>query len=203
LNLFSARNHNSLFYALFLLATLFGIVSCADQPGESVCTIPPNPPNELSFEPVDQGLMVSWPPVPGASKYTLFWGQEKSEYRRFVETKSSAVIIKGIQAVDLIYFAVTAASAHIESRFSHETPYVYDTDPKNAPLHIQKAIQFGKHGDFEEALLHLSAAIKLDPQNSDYYRERAKLRVQLGFMNEANKDLAIAEATLQEKAEIP
>ncbi|MFA6222910.1 MAG: hypothetical protein WC647_11420 [Desulfomonilaceae bacterium] len=101
------------------------------------------------------------------------------------------------------YIAVTAASANVERRFSHETPHVYDTDPQNAPLHIQKTIQLGNRGDFEEAFLHLSAAIKLDPQNSDYYRERAKLRVQLGFMNEANKDLAIAEATLQEKAEIP
>lgn len=143
--------------------------------------------------------MVSWPPVPGATKYTLFWGQDKSEYRRFVETKSSAVIIRGIQTAVLNYFAVTAASAHAESRFSHETPYVYDTDPKNAPLHVQKAIQLGKHGDFEEALLLLSAAIKLDPQNSDYYRERAKLRAQHGFMNEANKDLAIAEKLYMKK----
>ncbi len=191
--------HISICYALILLATLLAVVSCGPQTGGAVSTIPPNPPKELSFKTADQGLLVSWGPVPGASKYTLFWGPDKSEYRRFVETKSSAVIIKGIENGVLNYFTVTAASPHAESRFSHETPYVYDTDPQNAPMHMQKAIKLGRRGDIKEALLHLGVAIKLDSQNPEYYRQRAKLKEQIGLNNEAKKDLAIAEGLYMKK----
>lgn len=193
------RINKSLIYGLILLATFFGLVSCGSQTGGFVSTVPPNPPSALSFEKVDQGLLVTWRPVPGALKYTLFWGPEKYEYKKLVETRSPAVIIKGMQNGVLNYFAVTSASAHAESRFSREAPFIYDSDPKNAPLHMQKAMNLVTSGHAKEALLHVGSAIELDSRNPEYYRERAKLREQLGLQNEAKKDLAIAEKLYMKK----
>ncbi|MCX5871793.1 MAG: tetratricopeptide repeat protein [Deltaproteobacteria bacterium] len=162
-------------------------------------TVPPNPPKEPRLETVEQGLLVTWQPVVGASKYTLFWGPEKFEFRRIVETPHPAVIIQGINNGVLNYFAVTASSPHAESRFSREVPYVYDIDPKNAPLHMQKALQMEDRGDLKEALCHLTTAIKLDSQNAEFYRKRANLNEQLGMKDEARKDLAIAEKLFVKK----
>ena len=193
------RINKSLIYGLILSATFFGLVSCGSQTVGFVSSVPPSPPSALSFEKVDQGLLVSWRPVPGALKYTLFWGPERDEFRKLIETRSPAVIIKGIQNGVLNYFAATSASAHAESRFSQEAPFIYDADPKNAPSHMQKAMTLVARGHIKEALLHIGAAIELDSRNPEYYRERARLREQIGMQHEAKKDLAIAEKLYMKK----
>ncbi len=191
--------NKSLIYSLILLAIFGGLVSCGGQKDGFVSTVPPSPPSALSFEKVDQGLLVTWRSVPGALKYTLFWGPEKNEYRKFAETSSPAVIIKGIHNGVLNFFAATSATAHAESQFSHEVPFIYDTDPSNAPSHMQTALNLVANGHLKEALLHVGAAIELDSKNPEYYRERAKLREQLGLRNDARKDLAIAEKLYMKK----
>lgn len=195
----SIRNLNFDHWALILLVTLFGAVSCGGPTGSVMSALPPNPPKEPRFETIEQGLLVTWQPVVGASNYTLFWGPEKFEYRRVAETPHPAVIIKGIDNGVLNYFAVTASSPHAESRFSREVPHVYDIDPKNAPFHMQKALQMEERGDLTEALCHLATAIKLDSQNAEFYRKRANLNEQLGMKDEARKDLAIAEKLFVKK----
>ena len=181
------------FHILILLSTLAGLTSCGGSNGGPVSAVPPNPPGDLHFEVVDQGLLVSWKPVPGASKYSLFWGPEKYDFRRIVETSTPAVLIKGIENGTLNYFAATACSAYAESRFSSQEPYVYDTDPKNAPIHMQQALRLENRGHLGEALVYLSVAIKLDSENAYLYRKRAQLRELLGLTKEAKKDLDTAE----------
>ncbi|MCL5125025.1 MAG: hypothetical protein M1511_11105 [Deltaproteobacteria bacterium] len=195
---FIVNQKSTLQYVILLVAFLF-VSSCGGQSGRFVSTVPPAPPTSLSFKTTDQGLLVSWRPVPEALKYTLFWGPEKSEFRRLVESKSPAVLIKGIPNGVLNYFAVTSSSAHVESQFSHELPFIYDTDPKNAPVHLQKAQQLAHNGNLREALVHISAAINLDSSNPVYYRERAKLRDQLGLTKAAKNDLEIAEKLYMKK----
>ncbi|MGC8658750.1 MAG: hypothetical protein ACP5U1_06720 [Desulfomonilaceae bacterium] len=186
-------NRKSTLLCLLLLAPLLFLSSCGGQSGGFVSTVPPAPPSSLSFKTTDQGLLVSWAPVPGALKYTLFWGPERSDFRRLAETKSPAVIIKGIPHGVLNYFAVTASTAHVESQFSHQSPYIYDTDPKNAPSYLHKAQQLAWHGNLREAMVYLGAAISLDPSNPAYYRARAKLREQMGLIKAARNDMEVAE----------
>ena len=128
-----------------------------------------------------------------------FWGPEKFDFRRIVETTTPAVLIKGIENGDLNYFAATACSAHAESRFSSQEPYVYDTDPKNAPVHMQQALRLENRGNLGEALVHLSVAIKLDSENPYLYRKRAQLRELIGLTKEAKKDLDTAEKLYMKK----
>jgi hypothetical protein len=192
-------NRSRVFHILILLSTLVGLASCGGSSGLAVSAVPPNPPGDLHFEVVDEGLLVSWKPVPGASNYSLFWGPEKFDFRRIVETSTPAVLIKGIENGDLNYFAATARSAHAESRFSSQEPYVYDIDPKNAPIHMQQALRLENRGNLGEALLHLSVAIKLDSENPYLYRKRAQLRELIGLTKEAKKDLDTAEKLYMKK----
>jgi hypothetical protein len=183
----------TLFSVFILCAAAFALISCSGPTAGLESTVAPAPPKELRFETVDQGLLVSWPTVVGASKYTLFWGPEKSEYRRIVETTSPAVIIKGLPNGPLNYFAVTASTPHVESAFSKETPYVYDTDPKNASNHLQIALQLENTGNFIEALVHLATAIKLDSNNPEFHCKSAGIMKRLRMDTEAKKDLVTAE----------
>ncbi|MGC8602782.1 MAG: hypothetical protein ACP5VS_03735 [Desulfomonilaceae bacterium] len=195
----SVRKNKAIFFDIIALGILLGLVSCSAQSGGFVSTVPPSPPAALKFETVDKGLLVSWRPVSGALKYTLFWGPEKFKYRKFIETKSPAVIIQGIGNGQLNYFAVTSSSAHAESRFSDESPYIYDTHRQNAPVHMQRAIELADHGHSKEALAYASAAIKLESKNPDYYRERARILERLGLKKGAQKDLEIAEQLYMKK----
>lgn len=156
---------NNPIFRLFCLgvicALVFGLTSCGGQNSALLSTIALPPPDGIEFQNVEQGLMVSWPSVPGASKYTLFWGPEESDYRRIVETTSHAVIIKGLTRGQLNYFAVTASTPHVESRLSKETPYVYDSDVRHTGTEVQEPLKKETKGNFMEALTHLVGAIKL------------------------------------------
>ena len=175
-----------------LWAATLGLVSCSGPKGGFESTAAPPPPKEMRFETVDQGLLVSWPVVFGASKYTLFWGPEKHEYRKIVETSSPAVIIKGLREGELNYFAATSLTPHVESAFSEEYPFIFDTDQRNASNHLERALQLETTGNFVEALVHITTAIKLDSDNSEFYRKRASIKERLGMNTEAEKDLATA-----------
>ena len=148
-----------LFGMVVVCALVFGLSSCGRQNSSFVSTIALPPPDELKFQNVEQGLMVSWPAVQGASKYTLFWGPEESDYRRIVETTSQAVIIKGLTRGQVNYFAVTASTPHVESRLSKETQHLYDSDMRHTATEVQEPVKKETKGNFMEALTHLVGAI--------------------------------------------
>jgi hypothetical protein len=80
---------------------------------------PPRPVQEIKIDVVPEGLKVEWKEVPGATHYTIFWGNEPGNYTRLHDVSANAAIFTTLNQ-DKYVFAITAWNKKGESNFSPE-----------------------------------------------------------------------------------
>lgn len=148
---------------------------------------------------VDQGVQIEWQAVPGATKYTVFWGFTSNEYRGLVNTNDRALILSGLDKGEMLYVAVTAWNERGESTYSAEQAVVNDDNPRHAGLYLARGQECLQKKDYSVAAAFLSAAIRLDPQNADGYRYRGMLRERLGQAKSAQRDYELSEKIFKKK----
>jgi len=161
---------------VFLLLAQMLVASCGNWGDRRPATKPPLAPEELSLRIVAQGIMASWTPVAGATRYTLFWGTERGDYWGFADASQSSLIVANLNQEQLYYFAVTAWNERGESNYSRELPFVYDNDKTHAGEYVSRARQAMADGWYADALAYVAAAIRLDPDNPEAHRFRAILQ---------------------------
>lgn len=182
-----------------LLCAHLLLVSCGNWGQGAKTRKPPHPPATVKAELVNQGLQISWNVVPGATKYTVFWGFESGEYRGMLNTRDSAVILAGLGKGQLLYIAVTAWNARGESRYSEEQALVNDDDPRHADVYVAKGQDALQKGAYRDANAYLSAAIRLAPLNADAYRFRGLMYERQSKSDLAHEDYQKAEQIFKKK----
>jgi tetratricopeptide (TPR) repeat protein len=175
------------------------LVSCGNWGQGAKTRKPPQPPATVKAEMVDQGLQISWKAVPGATKYTVFWGFAPGEYRGMLNTPDHAVILAGLGKGEIFYLAVTSWNARGESKYAEEQAVVNDDDPRHASLYVTKGQDALQRGAYVEANAYLCAAIRLDPQNAEAYRHRGMLYERLSKSDLAHDDYQRAELLFKKK----
>jgi tetratricopeptide (TPR) repeat protein len=148
---------------------------------------------------IDRGLEISWKCVPGSTHHTLFWGFERGDYRNMANSNTCSAIIVGLKKGDLYYFAATSWNARGESGYSREQAFVYDDEPGRAGVYLGKGSESMRKGLFAEAHAYFSAAIRLDPENPEAYRQRATLHEKLNQTEFASQDYQMAEKIFKKR----
>ncbi len=169
------------------------LTSCSSVGKSSGPIKPPPPPESVRVRAVEQGLEVSWKCVPGSTHHTLFWGHEHGDYRNMANSNSCSAIIIGLKKGDLYYFAVSSWNARGESGYSREQAFLYDDKPERAGIYIGKGSESMHKGLYPEAHAYFSAAIRLDPENPEAYRQRATLHERLNQTELARQDYQMSE----------
>lgn len=188
------------YYVIAVLGlSLLMYVFMGDAETRTVEISKPSVPEHLVVEQSDEGLVARWNPSDGASSYTLFWGTEKGEFRRMFETSETAVLLKGLDPGYMYNFAVTASNPRYESHFSAEIFCVYETETVKSSELMAAAKDLIHDNRLQEALAHLTAAIRLDPKNAESYRARAALLERVGKKKEARSDLMMSESLFNKK----
>jgi tetratricopeptide (TPR) repeat protein len=139
------------------------------------------------------GVEVAWHPVPGAFKYTVFWGTARGEYKNLFDTTLPKVVLSNLRKGELYYFAVTTWTSTGESNYSQEQLVVHDDVPSHAKTHLAKANEFMGRDAYQEAYAHISTAIRLAPNDPDGYKDRALLYEKIARPDLAKQDHAMAE----------
>jgi hypothetical protein len=180
--------------AVLLMLSQMVLAACGLTGGQSSAGTTPSAPDDVRVEGARGGLRVTWAAVPGASHYTVFWGTERGRFRYLADSKQNDVLLANVRKGELYSLAVTSWNEHGESSFSDEILYVYD-DPgsSRAAVHLAKGKELARQGLFKDALAHLSAAIRLDPNNGEAYRSRARLCERMGKTESARNDYAEAK----------
>jgi tetratricopeptide (TPR) repeat protein len=160
---------------------------------------PPHAPAQVKAEVVEQGIQIDWNAVPGATRYTVFWGFLPGEFRGLVNTDESALILSGLAKGEMLYLAVTAWNESGESPCSTEQTVVNDDNPRRAGLYLARGQEALQKRDHRLAAAFLSAAIRLDPNNADAYRYRGMLYEQLSKPKLARQDYELAERIFKKK----
>jgi tetratricopeptide (TPR) repeat protein len=149
------------------------------------------PPTHIFVTHVPKGVEVSWRPIPGAVKYTVFWGTEREDYRNLFDTGKPAVVLVNLKRGGLYYLAVTSWTSTGESNYSGEQVFVFNDVPSSARTHLSKGSEFLERGEYREAYAHISMAIELDPKDPQGYEDRALLYEKIARPDLAKKDYAL------------
>jgi tetratricopeptide (TPR) repeat protein len=158
---------------------------------------PPEPPSNISVSIIEEGLLLSWPCVPGATHYTLFWGTEPYKYEGMKDTPACSIIVEGLKKSDLYRFALSSWNEKGESGLSEEIPFVYETDPAAADEYVRMGDQFMKKREYDTAYVYYSTAIRLNPEIPSAYTGRAALHRRLDRVDLAKQDLNRAKELTQ------
>jgi hypothetical protein len=184
---------------LVLVCVHLLLVSCSNWGKGARARKPPHAPTEVKAEVVDNGVQIGWKSVPGATRYTVFWGFSSDEYRGMVNTEDLALILSGLAKGELLYLAVTAWNDSGESPYSLEQVVVNDDNARHAGLYVARGQEALQKEEYRDAAAYLSAAIRLDPQNADAYRYRGMLHERLGKPKLAHQDYELAERIFKKK----
>ncbi len=168
-------------------------MACTSSGGGTAAGLPPKVPTEVKCQVVADGIEISWKSVLKATRYTVFWGTERGDYRSMGDADTCSVVLSGLQKEKMYAIAVTAWNEHGESNFSEEQLVVYDDEAQNSPAYAAKGEELMQKGCFQDAHAYLSAAIVCDPQNADAYQRRAVLYERMSRTDLAEKDYAQAE----------
>jgi tetratricopeptide (TPR) repeat protein len=185
--------------ATALVLSLLLLVSCSISGNQGGAHNAPAAPTNVRLAIVPQGLEVAWKPVSGASRYTLFWGSERGDYKSLVNCDRSAVVLSGLNKEHLYFFAVTAWNQHGESNFSGERALVYDDGSGHPETYLAKGNDLMSRGQYAGALAYFSAAIRLDPGDLYAYQSRATLHEKINRPDLARQDEAMAEKLFKQK----
>lgn len=148
---------------------------------------------------VPEGLNFIWSPVPGAERYTLFWGKEREQYSGLLDVSCCSMKVGGFEQGQLYSFAVTAWNEHGESELSGEEVFIYDDDPKRAAHYIAQGHELLKMGRFRDAHTYFDTAIRLDPDSAYAYQSRAVLYEKVNRPRLAKQDYAKAQELLKKR----
>jgi tetratricopeptide (TPR) repeat protein len=159
----------------------------------------PAAPTDVRLAIVPKGLEAAWKPVSGATRYTLFWGSERGDYKNLVNCDRPAVVLSGLGKEQLYFFAVTAWNQHGESNFSGEQALVYDDGSGRPETYVAKGNDFMGRGQYASALAYFSAAIRLDPSDLYAYQSRAALHEKIHRPDLARQDQAMAEKLFKQR----
>ncbi len=179
-------------YLLLIIVCAF-LGACTAQSGTEVSKAKPVAPQGFTAKVSAEGVELAWKDVPGCKKYTLFWGNERGAYLGMMDLTDTSIQLSGLKTGQMYSFAVTCWNLLGESNYSKDAVVVYDNDPKRALSHLSKGNQLTHTGALREAQAYLSAAIRLDPYNSESYRERAKLYEKMARDDLAREDTVAAE----------
>lgn len=185
--------------SLAIILTAVLVASFGSKAGSSEASKPPSPPGTPRLDIAENGLRVSWDPVPGADHYTVFWGRKPGDYRYMADSHGTVVLIGGLETGQFYGFAVTAWNLRGESDFSREEFVVYDNDPKNAVTYLEVGQNFMQRGFLDDAYVYMTAAIRLDPDNHEAYRFRAMLNEKMSRPDRARKDHSAADRIEKKK----
>jgi len=144
-----------------------------------------------------EGLRLDWEKAPGATHYTVFWGNESQDYRNITNFKAPPVVLAGLRKGKLYALAVTSWNERGESDYSTEQVLVYDDNPKNASVYAATGNNLMEKGSYDEALVYFSAAIRLDPHDVSAYQQRALLYERVNRTDLAKRDHAMAQKILK------
>jgi tetratricopeptide (TPR) repeat protein len=178
--------------ALFMTVPL-AILIYMHPPGTSTTLAKAVAPAQVYVTDTPEGAVVSWQPVPGALKYTVFWGFERGDYKNLFDTTSAKVVLCNLRKGDLYYVAVTTWISTGESNYSHDQIVIFDDNPSHAKIHLSKASEFMERSAYQEAYAHISTAVKLAPNNPDVYKDRALLYEKVARPDLAKQDHATAK----------
>lgn len=182
-----------------LLAAILSLVACANLGSKASSRKPPLPPDSLTIDIVDKGILVSWQASARADRYTVFWGEESGQQHHFADTDGPPVLISGLEKGQLHYLAVTAWNQHGESAYSAEVPFVYDDNRSNAGLYLDKGNECAKKESFIDAHAYYSTVIRLDPNHVDAYLYRAVMNQRLKREELARSDFLAAEKIFKDR----
>ena len=177
----------------FLLFISLFLASCSSMGTAAGPRKPPAAPENVQLRVTGRGLQVFWGNVPEATRYTVFWGTERGQYRSMGNSATNSALISNLAMGDLYYVAVTSWNARGESNYSPEQTVVYDTNPARADVYIAKGNDAMKRGLTNQAYAYFCAAIRLDPENVDAYRCRAVLYARMNCNELAGNDNKMAE----------
>ena len=187
-------------YIYVILIAVIGLsVSCTSSQDRKMSSRPPRAPQGLTAGLVEEGVRLAWDAVPGATQYSVFWGDNDHSYNGFFLAKSNHFTIGGLKKGECYTFSVTAWNLRGESDYSRTCSLVYDDDPTRAPHYVSIGERLMGQGRYGEAQAYLSAAIRLDPGNAEAYQRRAQLYQRTNQVERARKDLSRAETIMKDK----
>ncbi len=187
-------------YILVILIAAIGLsVSCTSSEDRKMSSRPPGAPQGLTAGLVEEGVRLTWDAVPGATQYSVFWGDDDHSYSGFFLAESNHFTIGGLRKGECFTFSVTAWNPRGESDYSRPCSVVYDDDPTRAPHYVSVGERLMGDGRYREAQAYLTAAIRLDPRNAVAYQRRAQLYQRTNQVERARRDLSRAETIMKDK----
>jgi tetratricopeptide (TPR) repeat protein len=187
------------FVIALLITVPLAILIYMHPPGTSTSLAKAVAPAHVYVTDTQEGAEVSWQPVPGAAKYTVFWGLERGDYKNLFDTTSAKIVLRNLRRGELYYVAVTTWIATGESNYSHDQIVIFDDNPSHAKVHLSKASEFMERGAYQEAYAHISTAVKLAPNSPDVYKDRALLYEKVARPDLAKQDHATARKLYENK----
>ena len=160
----------------------------------------PSPPRNLRVSIQGNGVELMWDPVPKAIKYTVFWGSEDGEFRNLADTIQLSMKLPGLKKGQRYNFAISAWNEKGESDYSKEAVILNDYDPALAPHYLDMGKELLKRGNYLDALLYFTTAIRLDPNNPEAYNSRGRLNEKLSRFELAERDFEKARSLSSESA---
>lgn len=184
---------------LLLFVIALSVCACGPSTSRPVASKPLPAPKNLELSVTPQGLRANWDPVPGATRYTVFWGYEREDYKYLRDFAQPSATLAGLQKGRLYSVAVTCWNSIGESDYSAGQLVVYDDDPRHSSRYLSKGNELLNKGSLAEAQSYLSAAIRLDPNNVQAYQSRGLLFEKLDRPDLAKRDYAAATRILKTK----
>jgi hypothetical protein len=122
-----AKSRNYL--PIIIAGVLLMQAGCVFQSAKDPARQTPTAPARVEIKQVDDSIEISWTRVPGAVRYTVFWGTESRDYKGLASSNSCSLILKGLNKGETYRFAVTSWNQVGESPYSEEkTASVEDPD---------------------------------------------------------------------------
>jgi tetratricopeptide (TPR) repeat protein len=177
-------------------------ISCDMGLDTSKTISPPLPPRNLRVSILGNGVELIWDPVLKATKYTVFWGSEDGEFRNLADTTQLSMKLPSLKKGQRYNFAVSAWNEKGESDYSKEVVILNDHDPALAPHYLDIGNQLLERGNYLDALLYFTTAIRLDPKNPEAYNSRGRLNEKLSRFELAERDYQKARSLSSESAKI-
>jgi len=184
-------------FVLLLMAPLI-LMSCSGS-GNKASGLPPKAPESVSVEMTPQGVSISWDSVPGASHYTVFWGEDPRNFRSMTNSPTNSLLLSGLPKEKTYYVAVTTWNPLGESNFSPNQVLVYDDEPGNSGKYLAKGEEMLQKGYYFDARAYFSASINCNPENPDAYQRRAMVHEKMSRADLAKSDYAKAESIYKKK----